>query len=113
MKLLFVLMIAPSIVPAAEEEGSIPPPPKVATRQPTIASVFPMAAQPGQSVDFEVRGEFLDGCRQMAFETSDLSAKVTDASFTRVHGRLTVGREFRFRQAREIEHSAVAARDRW
>jgi hypothetical protein len=93
MKLLFVLMIAPSIVPAAEEEGSIPPPPKVATRQPTIASVFPMAAQPGQSVDFEVRGEFLDGCRQMAFETSDLSAKVTDASFTRVHGRLTVGRD--------------------
>lgn len=90
---LIVLLVAPSAVRAAGEEGANPSPPKVAARPPSISSIFPMAGQPGQSVDFEVRGEFLAGCRQVVFETSDLSAKVTDASFTRVHGRLTIARD--------------------
>ena len=72
----------------AAEPGSAAP--QVTTRRPQISSIFPMSGQPGRTVPFEIRGQFLDGGRRIVFESSDLTGSIESASFTRVTGTLSI-----------------------
>ena len=66
------------------------PPEAVTMRQPAMTSIFPMSGKPGQTVEFTVRGEFLDRANRVDFECSDVTGKVIEAGFTAVKVRATV-----------------------
>ena len=65
-------------------------PPGVIPRQPAITSMYPQDARPGQTVEFSVRGEFLDGVNRVEFESPDVAGKVIDAGFTTARVRVTI-----------------------
>src|SRR5271165_6205513 len=54
----------------------------VAIRQPALTSVFPMDAQPGRTVEFSIRGKFLDGANRFQCEAPDLTGSVVSSTFT-------------------------------
>ena len=65
-------------------------PPGVIPRQPAITSMYPQDARPGQTVEFSVRGEFLDGVNRVEFESPDVTGKVIAADFTTARVRVTI-----------------------
>jgi hypothetical protein len=85
--LALFLGLAPAVSAQEEEEEKIE---KVTPRQPALSMVFPISGHAGIGVDFEIRGQFLDGARQIIFESGDVTGKVTSASFTTVTGQFSV-----------------------
>jgi len=99
----------------SQDEAKLPAP-----RQPRLASIFPMAAQPGSRMEVEVRGEFLDRASQALFESSDLKGEVGSSTFTAARITLEVAvqaapgpRYFRLLTPRGASHLVMFRISRW
>src|SRR5579872_6531353 len=62
----------------------------VTPRLPAITSIHPSDGRPGSTVEFGVRGEFLDGADRIEFESPDVKGKVIAADFTTVRVRVSI-----------------------
>lgn len=65
-------------------------------RLPTLASVFPQGAQPGQTVTVELLGQHLDRSAHALFTGSGLKARLLSVSSTRLEAEFTVPAGARF-----------------
>jgi Bacterial pre-peptidase C-terminal domain len=94
--------------------------PEVASRQPQLNAVFPMAAHPGARLRLEVQGEFLDGVSQMLFEDEDITGKVISSTFTAAQVEISISsssipgpRRFRLVAPRGVSNTVLFRVTHW
>jgi Bacterial pre-peptidase C-terminal domain len=94
--------------------------PEVASRQPQLNAVFPMAAHPGARLRLEVQGEFLDGVSQVRFEGEDITGKVITSTFTAAQIEISISsssipgpRPFRLVSPRGVSNTVLFRVSLW
>jgi hypothetical protein len=65
-------------------------PAEVLERRPMISSVFPLSGRPGRTVEFTVRGEFLDGAKRVEFESPDVTGSVLNSTYTTAKVKVSI-----------------------